>query len=364
MGPQPHQAPTSSPRPVLEVEGVRLDEGLLGFQVEQAPLAPHRCLVVLDVPTLEARSRGRLPGFGQALTLSMGFAGDGGASGSLFHGRVLGLGRRRDQGGAPRIEVEAADALQSLAMTRRSRVFPEGTAADVVREVAADHRLAAEVARSSDLPGLIAQADETDLALLRRLARQTDGDFWVEGSTLYFGPFGHWDGETVTLSADTDLLDYRIRADLSGQRAEVEVRGWDPAMKDTIAERSGPANAGVTPGPPGSGPQLLAESWSWGPPPSERSVHLGPSSPQEARSWAAAWSRSQGRGFVEFHGAVGPGSPWIRPRLPLELRDVGSPFQGRYQVVACRYLMNPREGFRTEFRALRWVRHRRGIPHE
>jgi hypothetical protein len=41
MGPQPHQALTSFPRPVLEVEGVRLDEGLLGFQVEQAPLAPN-----------------------------------------------------------------------------------------------------------------------------------------------------------------------------------------------------------------------------------------------------------------------------------------------------------------------------------
>jgi phage protein D len=320
--------------------------------------------VVLDGPTLEARTHGRLPGFGQALTLSMGSADDGVASRSLFQGRIVGLGRRRDQGSAPRIEVEATDALQSLAMTRRSRVFPEGTAADVIREVAAGHRLTAEVARSFALPGLIAQADETDLALLRRLARQTDGDFWVEGTTLHFGPFGHGDGETVTLSADTDLLEYRIHADLSGQRAEVEVRGWDPRMKDSIAERPGPGNAGVAPGSLGSGPQVLGESWSRGLPPSESSVHLGPSTPQEARNWATAWSRSLERGFVELRGTVGPASPWIRPRLPLELTDVGSPFQGRYQVVACRYLMNPREGFRTEFRALRWVRHRRGISHE
>ncbi len=294
MGPQPPQDPTLIPRPALEVDGVRVHPGLLGFQVEEVPNAPHRCRVLLEVPPLEGEPPERFPNFGQALTLSMELAGAGAAPERLFQGRILALGRRRNRGGAPRTEVEAADALQSLAMTRRSRVFPEGAGASVIQEVAASHGLTAEVELPSHLPAVIVQADETDLALLRRLAHQADSVFQVEGSTLRFVPLDHGDGEVVTLSPDSDLLEYRIRADLSSQRAEVEVRGW-----------------------------------------------------------AGAWARSLERGFVELRGTVGPGPPWIRPGRPLELTEAGAQFSGRYRVVACRHLMDPKEGFRTEFRALR-----------
>lgn len=354
MGPQPPQDPTLIPRPALEVDGVRVHPGLLGFQVEEVPNAPHRCRVLLEVPPLEGEPPERFPNFGQALTLSMELAGAGAAPERLFQGRILALGRRRNRGGAPRTEVEAADALQSLAMTRRSRVFPEGAGASVIQEVAASHGLTAEVELPSHLPAVIVQADETDLALLRRLAHQADSVFQVEGSTLRFVPLDHGDGEVVTLSPDSDLLEYRIRADLSSQRAEVEVRGWDPGVKDRIAARPGPGDVGVSPSPLPSGPQVLAESWGWGGlPPTEPSVRLGPSTPQEARGWAGAWARSLERGFVELRGTVGPGPPWIRPGRPLELTETGAQFSGRYRVVACRHLMDPKEGFRTEFRALR-----------
>lgn len=376
MGRQRSHTPSFSLRPVLEVDGVELHQGLLGFQVEKVPNAPHRCVVVLDAPTLEAQPPERLPTFGQTLTLSMevpgggprdaprNAPGGGAAPERLFEGRIVGFARLRDQGSAPRIEVEAADALQALAMTRRSRTFPDGTVVGVVRAVAAGHGLAAEVAFPSSQPGAIVQADETDLALLRRLAQQTDGEFWVEDSTLRFLPVGHGEGDAVTLSADADLLEYRIRADLSGQRADVEVRGWDPATKDAIAERPSPGTLWVTPGSLAPGPQVLAESWGRGRPPTEPSVHLGPATPQEARRWAAAWSRSLAASFVELRGSVGPEAPRIRPGLPIELTGAEPRFHGRYRVVACRHLMNLQKGFRTEFRALCWVRHRRGIPNE
>ncbi len=224
----------------------------------------------------------------------------------------------------------------------------------MIQQVAASHGLRAEVDPSLPFPDMIVQAAETDLALLRRLALLTDSAFRVDGTSLQFHPVDSEESALLTLDADRDLLEYRVRVDLAGQRRGVEVRGWDPSAKQAIVERPAPGSVGSPPSPLGHGPEELERSWGWGAAPMEPSVTLGPATPDEARDWAGAWARSIGRGFVELRGTVGPGPPWIRPGRPLDLTELGSTFQGRYRVVACRHHWDS-QGFRTEFRAFRRV---------
>ena len=80
--------------------------------------------------------------------------------------------------------IAKALGMFDLRMTRRSRHFEQMSDADVIRQIAQDHGLSAEV----DVPGsahtVLAQVNQSDLAFLRERARAAGVELWVEDTRL------------------------------------------------------------------------------------------------------------------------------------------------------------------------------------
>ncbi len=270
----------------------------------------------------------------------------------IFDGIIYGLGRRGSSTDPPRREGIAFDALQPLEMTRRSRSLHDLTPSEAFRVTAADHGLSADL----DLPGsvrdVIVQGAETDLAFLQRLSQEVDGEFWVKGSRLLARSAEDRPGERLTLSAGRDLTEYRVVADLTGQRESMEVRGWSPLLKSVL---SASVDASVlTSMSPGaiSGPERLATAWSSPLRRPERPVSLGPGGQTEAEEMASSRLRSMARGFVELEAELF-GDPRIRVGARVHISDVGPRLSGVFRVSGVRHSHNSLRGYRTAFRANR-----------
>ncbi len=89
------------PRPTLEVRGEPFPAELLGFQLEEAPNTPSRCVLMLAPSGSGGQDPQTPPGFGDAVAVSMEAPGSGAGPERLFLGRILGFGRVRDRGGHP-----------------------------------------------------------------------------------------------------------------------------------------------------------------------------------------------------------------------------------------------------------------------
>ncbi len=348
----PTFGPTAYPQVTIQGTGP-LAPYLLAFQVDEAENTPASCRVLLQDPSFadsSLTSPGSEISFGAALTLTYSATESGGAP--LFQGRVYGVGLESGPGTPPRVEIHAYDALQRLAMTRRSRSFHEISTSDAMRATAHDHGLGADVELTGPTQEVLVQANQTDLAFLQALAAEADAEFWMEGETFHARPRGYRSGESVTLAAGGTLQEVRVFADLSRQRRSLAIGGWDVRSKTAIAglpEADSPGPGGPA---PASGSRILEEVSLPGPGEWERIVHTSPETPEVAASRAQLRLHALRRGFVTAEGST-YGAVGIRVGRNVDLTGLGARFQGAYQVTATHHTWNTQEGYRTRFHASR-----------
>lgn len=268
----------------------------------------------------------------------------------LFEGRISALEGTFPSGGAPRVTVLAEDRFQDLRMTRRSRTFTDVSDADVLRRVAAEHGLAADV----DVPGprhrVVAQLDQSDLAFLRDRARACSAELWVADGTLSARRRTARGGTApVVLAHGADLREVRVVADLAGQRSSVSVGGWDVAGKAALTESADDAAlAGEITGLD-SGARVLGAAFA---PRREAVVDAVPLSGPEARARAESLFRRRARQFVVARG-VAQTVAGLRVGTTVRLDRLGGLLGGEFHVVEVRHRFDGAAGLRTEFVAER-----------
>ncbi len=262
----------------------------------------------------------------------------------LFRGRITGLEQRLDRGQPPELLVYAEDALVSARMARRSRVFSNQSAADVVRTVAGDLGLQPVIAGLTSPTQTWVQLDETDLAFLRRLLARFDADLQVVGSQLQVSPRGDVRRGQITLSAEADLRSVSVCADLAEQVTSVSVRGWDVSQGSAVkAELRQGTHLG--PGQGRLGSVLLNDAAGERP---DNTGYLAVRSQAEAQALAEAAFDRRARRFVRATG-VTEGNPNLRVGVHLRLTGLGTRFDNEYYVAGTRHLFDQAEGYRTEF---------------
>ncbi|WP_110240081.1 phage late control D family protein [Nocardioides gilvus] len=271
-------------------------------------------------------------------------AGAGEREGTLFTGRITGLRAEFAQQGGGQLTMLAEDALQDLRMTRRTRAFEEMSDASVFEQIAADHGLGAEV----DLPGpvhrVVAQVDQSDLALLRGRARPVGAEVWLGDRTLHVARRSSRRGQPVVLSNRQNLREASLVADLAGQRTSFAVSGWDPSTKESIDVRTEVAAlASERVGGGTAGAELLEQSFGTR---AERIVHAVPLGPDEAQQMADGHFLAMARRFVTGE-VVADGDARIRVGTRVELVGVGPWFSGVHDVVATQHLFDLEQGYRT-----------------
>lgn len=336
-------------RPTIKVGGredASLAQGLLGLTIIDAASGMARCEATFgnwgpsggdvgfryfDRQTLD---------FGKALAIEV-------AGARLFDGRITAIEGGFREGGGPEIGVLAEDRFQDLRMTRRTRTFESVSDADLMQRIASDHSLTPDV----DLPGsthaVIAQVNQSDLALLFDRARGADADLWLEGTTLHVKARARRSGAPIELRMGTELRECRVLADLAHQRSSVTVGGWDVSGKQAISARktdsilAGELRGGT------SGPSILASALAAR---DEVLAHGAPATDAEAEARAEAHMRMIARRFVTAHAITAPDGR-LRAGKLVKLTGLGPLFTGTYFLTEVRHLFDGARGLRAEITA-------------
>lgn len=268
----------------------------------------------------------------------------------VFEGSVSGLEIVLGDSEPPRVVLLAEDKLMRLRMTRRMRTYTDVTDADVVRQIAQEHGLDADVSAEGPRYDVLQQVNQSDLAFLRERARLLQTDLWCQGRTLHMSDRPARQGEKITLAHGADLLSCRISADLAHQRTEVTVGGYDARAKAVIDERAGTDTIDAEASSGRTGPKVLERALGASAGIRVRDV---PHTTAEASAWARADMLRRARRFVTARG-VTRGTPQLSVGSQLRLEFVGAPFEGDgYYVTQVTHTYDNVRGLRTSFEAER-----------
>jgi phage protein D len=337
-------------RPGIAVGGrdqLALAEGLLGLRVAETVEGLSRCEATLgnwgarDGTTTFLYFDRALLDFGRTFTVSI-------AGRPVFDGRISGLEADYRPDGSARLTVLAEDRHEDLRTARRSRAFSDVTDAAVMRQIAAEHGLTADV----ELPGprhrVLAQLNQSDLAFLRDRARAVEGELWMDGTTLRARPRAAraaGGAPPIRLGQGNELREVVVLADLAGQRTDVTVSGWDVAGKQALAGTADRSSVAGELSGGSAGADVLAAALG---PRRERVVQTVPFTAEEARSRAEACYRRMARRFVTARGVADP-SPDLRVGARVTLDGLGDLFTGVYYLSEVTHLFDGEQGLRTEF---------------
>ena len=337
-------------RPAISIGGQdqpALSRGLLGLNITETTAGLYRCEMLLGNWGVASGGTGyryfdrSLLDFGKSLGVS--FLGQ-----TIFQGVISALEGRFSEDGQPEIAVLAEDRLQSLRMTRRTQTFENVSDSDLFNTIANAYGLTPSVDVEGPQHKVIAQVNQSDLALIRERARAIDAEVWMDGSTLHVQSRAHRQGASLTLGYRNELRELVVLADLAHQRTSLVVSGWDVSQKDAIACEATDSVLGTELGNDTSGASLVRSSFGER---KETIVHTVPWTSAEAQARADAHFRAIARTFVNAKG-VAETNPGLRVGAYVSLTGIGPLFEGDYYVTEVSHLFDG-DGLRTEFAAER-----------
>lgn len=264
---------------------------------------------------------------------------------TLFEGQVTAIGASYPAGAPPQMTLLVDDRLQGLRMTRRTRSFDNVSDGDVMRQVASDHGLQADVDLRGPTHRALAQVNLSDLAFLQERARALDAELWVEGRKLRARAHGANSAAAVELARGAALWSFDVTADLAHQRSAVTASGWDVASKDVARHEATDSVIQGELGDDQSGASVLVSAFTAR---KDQIAHATPGDSDEARSLAEAAFRAMARRFVTGRGVAAPDAR-LRAGRKVKLTELGSLFDGTYLLTEVCFVYDLREGLRVEF---------------
>jgi Bacteriophage probable baseplate hub protein len=344
-----------SARPQFTVGGssqASLAQGLLGLMIEESAAGLRHCEATFanwgpkDGATGFLYFDRHLLDFGNTVVIE---GGSGVGAGQIFEGKITALEGRFLRERPPELLVLAEDRLQELRMTRRTRTFENVSDSDLFNQVAGDYSLTPSIDVSGPTHKVLAQLNQSDLAFLRERARAVDAELWLEGTTLHVQARARRNAGPAILTIGRSLFECSVSADLAGQVTGMVVTGWDVAAKQAISHRSSASVLAGELGQDTSGEFILSQKFRT---PDQQIVHHAPVTSAEATALADAHYRRVARRFVRVSGSAEVDAR-VQVGARVELRGVGTLFEGKYTVVRTRHLFDTTHGFRTEFEAER-----------
>lgn len=334
-------APTASIQRIVEVDGSALaadvESQLESVLVVDRMASPDMFTLVFRDPTRDILSRAGLE-IGRKVTISAASVSSDTPE-ALITGEVTSIEAEYDSMGS-RAVVRGYDKSHRLAAGRKTATFQNAKYSDIARQIAGDAGLQADVDTSDGTHEHVFQVNQSDLDFLYGLAREIGFDCRVDDETLLFkkpvessGAPAEGDlssSDPVQLVWGANLLEFRARMSAVAQVAKVEVRGWDPAAKETVL---GTADATATNAELTTSAAALAEKVGG------RTlvvVNHGVETQQAADQLARA--RAEQIGSAGFEAtAVAVGSPTLKAGTPVSVSGIDPALAGKWVISGSRH---------------------------
>jgi phage protein D len=276
---------------------------------------------------------------GDRLTLSFGLDTER----KLFQGEITALEERYGDG-APQLVLLAEDMLHRMGRRRRNRVLERLSPDDIVQSIAADAGLSAD-ARLSSEPGTWHQLNESDLALVRRLAHDHGARLRCEGSKLICR-LPDPPPAPVELNSGDTLRRVRLLADLARQPATARANGWD--LSAGSATNGQATQVRVT--PQGTTAAQIVSGLGW--PAEEIFADPFPATSGQANNFAAGAFDDRGLRFLAGD-LVCVGNAAVVNGGAVKLSGVSPRLLGSYDVLATVHHFSLASGYETYARIAR-----------
>jgi uncharacterized protein involved in type VI secretion and phage assembly len=313
---------------------------LLGITVESSLHLPDVATITLHDPRLRWIDEALLePGTKIRVT-----AKAAGEEQPLFDGEVVEI-EPAFEPGAHQLVVRAFDRLHRLARGRHVRSFQNVSDADLVRKLAEEIGLEAQIEIAGPIHAYVLQANETNLAFLQRRAAALGCLLFVDHETLYCAPLSGGD-DVATLRWGETLHEFRPRLTTAGQVNGVTARGWNPATRQAIIGRARQASGGPQVRDANNG-SAIAHS-AFGVDAQELVADRPIRSQALADRIAQAVSDRHAQRFIEAEGSCS-GDPALVAGVAVQIEAVGDRFGGSYYVSAATHSYDARQGYRTAF---------------
>lgn len=262
----------------------------------------------------------------------------------LFDGEIVEIEPQFDPGNQQLI-VRAFDRLHRLGRGRHVRSFTNVSDEDLIKKLAQEVGLQAEVAQASQVYPYVFQNNETNLEFLQGRAAALGYLLYVQGKTLHCEPLKNG-GSPVNLEWGVTLHDFRPRLTTIGQLNSVTARGWDPANRQEIIGQVQNGQGAPQIGQQQNGSDLARSAFQITAETLVAGVPIRVQAVADRLAQAVA-DRAAGR-FVEAEGTCS-GNPALVAGTSVQIKAVGDRFSGTYFVTNTLHVYNARHGYNTQF---------------
>ena len=244
----------------------------------------------------------------------------------------------------PILIVRGYDRSYRLHRQRKTRTFVGKTDALVLRQIAGEHGLSAQVLTTAAVTyPLIVQDNQTDWEFLRTRARRTGHELFVKGQQLVWRQPTR-DSGPPTQNLGVQLQQARVRVSAPRQVQTVKVRGWDPQRKQAITATASTATVLRQIGEQRTGGQLAtAAQMGTG---EYLVTNRPPESVEDATNLAKASLDEIAGDFVQVEAQC-LGDVRIQPGREIQLDGIGRRLSGTYYVTSVTHRITPDEGYVT-----------------
>jgi uncharacterized protein involved in type VI secretion and phage assembly len=265
----------------------------------------------------------------------------------LLIGEVTALEPRFEQNHIT-LTVRGYDRGHRLRRSSKVRTFLKQGDDDIVRQIARENGLRADVDAPGTRYGYMVQHNQTDFDFLRERAARIGYQMSVEDRTLRFRRAEQSPPAAKAQEWGATLLSFQVRLSAVAQADEVQVRGWDPQLKQAIvgtAKR--PVHASALGGPKNGGE---AAQQAFGAPAALIVTDLPVGTQAEAELYAQALLDEHTGDYLTAEGRA-LGEPSLRAGSTVAIENLGKQFKGRYFITATRHEYTAHDGYMTTFYA-------------
>ncbi|MEB3265923.1 MAG: type VI secretion system tip protein VgrG [Cyanobacteriota bacterium] len=303
---------------------------------------PKATLVLLDGSVAERRfaiSDGTLFKPGSRITIALGYVDQAVVPKTVFDGIVIRHAIASSRDGL-RLKLTLSDRTITMTRRRRSAVYQKKTDTDVIRSLIRAAKL--KVGRLATTPIThpeLVQFNVSDWDFMLARADVLGLAVRVTGGEVSLLPISLSTPKRTLNHGLDDTRALELQLDGGQQWSSLTVQAWDRAqLKPTAPIRARPPAISVG----NSTAQALVGEM--GAVPGEL-VHGAPTAPRELQAWADA--RLRGNRWALLRGsAVVDGQAGLQPLHTVEIKGVGSRFNGRVLVSAVTHSVN-HDGWRT-----------------
>lgn len=321
---------------------IELMNNVVEVTVENSMFMPDSCTIRVSDPELQHVDND-IFNLGKEVKVKMGTANNN--VDTVFEGEIVGFDGDMASHGLASFTVRCLNKAHRLHRDRKRQSFKDSKVGDIVGKIAGQNGVSHD---SDDVPCVheyILQNNQTDWEFLRDLADSHGCRLYMSGSNVLKLKKVDKHPSATTVEWGESLRSFRPRLTSAGQVSEVIVRGWDPKTKKEIVGRSTAVKGDHETNIGGSGGDKSKQAFGA----AKQVIVDRPIHDQgQADTMAQSVMDMRGTRFIEADGLC-EGKATIKAGTQVEVKTVGTRFNGKYNVTATVHTFTPAEGYTTQF---------------